>query len=130
MPLTDPRKRESCDSQSQSPASLPSTSPSSRKVRARRTALFVLIPATVLLLASLLPVGTMILFSPMAFDSGPKPGMWAFIITLMAYPVVVLMTLSAAWICFAKGAYRAAMWLNVIPVIHLIVLFVPLSISG
>lgn len=71
----------------------------------------------------------MIIFSPMAFDSGPKPGLYAFIIILFAYPVVVLATLTAAWICFAKGCYRVAMWLNVIPIIHLIVLFVPISRS-
>lgn len=68
----------------------------------------------------------MILFSPMAFDAGAKPGAWAFVIILFAYPVVVLATLVAAWICFAKQAYRLAMWLNVIPMVHLIVLFVPI----
>lgn len=72
----------------------------------------------------------MIIFSPMAFDSGPKPGLWAFIITLLAYPVVVLITLVVAWISFAKHAYRLAIWLNVLPVVHAIVLIVEISTSG
>jgi hypothetical protein len=93
--------------------------------RRKKIALVILISATVLFLASLLPTGAMIIFSPMAFDSGPKPGTWAFVITLFAYPVVVLVTLAAAWICFAKRAYRLAMSLCVLPIIHLIVLFVP-----
>ena len=72
----------------------------------------------------------MIIFSPMAFDSGPKPGIWAFVITLLAYPVVVLITLAAAWTSFAKHAYRLAMWLNVLPVIHLVVIIVEISITS
>jgi len=98
--------------------------------RRKKIALWILIAATVLFLASLVPAGTMILFSPMVFDSGPKPGLWALVITLLAYPVVVLITVIATWISFAKHAYRLAMWLNVLPVIHLIVLFVEASISG
>ena len=127
--MTD-RRKKICDSQSQSPASLPSMSPSNRKVCSRQTVLFVLIPATVLFLGSLLPAGTMIIFSPMAFDAGPKPGLYAFVITLVAYPVVVLATLVTAWICFAKQAYRLAMWLNVLPIVHVIVLFVQIAMSG
>src|SRR5689334_19952468 len=95
--------------------------------RRKKIALWVLIPATVLFVASLLPAGMMILFSPMAFDAGPKPGIWAFVIILFAYPVVVLLTLAAAWTSFAKRAYRLAMWLNAIPIVHLIVLFVPIA---
>jgi hypothetical protein len=98
--------------------------------RQKKIALFVLIAATLLFLASLVPAGMMILFSPMAFDSGPKPGLWAFVVTLLAYPVVVLITVIATWISFAKRAYRLAMWLNVLPIIHLIVLFVEVSITG
>jgi hypothetical protein len=75
--------------------------------RRKKIALVILISATVLFLASLLPTGAMIIFSPMAFDSGPKPGTWAFVITLFAYPVVVLVRLAAAWICFAKRALSA-----------------------
>jgi len=96
----------------------------------KKIALCLLIAATVLFLASLFPAGMMILFSPMAFDAGPKPGLRAFVITLLAYPVVVLMTMIAAWICFARHAYRLAMWLNVLPIIHLIVLVVETSITG
>ena len=98
--------------------------------RQKKIALCILIPANVLLLASLVPAGTMILFSPMAFDAGPKPGLWAFVITLLAYPVVVLITVIAMWISFAKHAYRLAMWLNVLPAIHLIVLFIEVAITG
>jgi hypothetical protein len=72
----------------------------------------------------------MILFSPMAFDAGVKPGLWAFVITLFAYPVVVLVTIIATWICFARHAYRLAMWLNLLPIIHVIVLVVEGWITG
>ncbi|PYJ11651.1 MAG: hypothetical protein DMF06_02015 [Verrucomicrobia bacterium] len=96
----------------------------------KRIALCILIPATVLFLASLVPAGMTILFSPMAFDAGPKPGLPAFIITLFAYPVVVLLTIIATWISFAGHAYRLAMWLNLLPIIHLIVLVVETSITG
>lgn len=72
----------------------------------------------------------MILFSPMAFDSGGTPAIWTFVITLLAYPVVVLSTLVAAWISFAKHAYRLAMWLNVFPIIHVIVLFLEIAITS
>ena len=94
--------------------------------RQRKIARRILILATILFLGSLLPVGMMILFSPTAFGAGAKPGAWVFAIILFAYPVVVLATLVAAWICFAKHAYRLAMWLNVIPIIHLVVLFAPI----
>jgi len=72
----------------------------------------------------------MIMFSPMAFDAGPKPGLWAFVITLLAYPVVVLITIAAAWISFARHAYRLAMWLNLLPIIHLIVLAIEMSMTS
>jgi len=96
----------------------------------KKIALCILIPATLLFLASLFPAGMMILFSPMAFDAGVKPGLWAFVITLLAYPVVVLMTIIAAWISFARQAYRLAMWLNVLPILHLLVLVVEAWITG
>lgn len=92
--------------------------------RRKKVTLWILIPATALFLLSLLPAGIMIMFAPMAFDAGPKPGTWAFVYTLLAYPVVVLITITAAWIAFAKGAYRLAMWLNALPLIHAIVLIV------
>ena len=95
--------------------------------RRKKIALWVLIPANVLFLASLVPAGIMIMFSPMAFDAGPKPSTWVFVITLLAYPVVVLITIVANWIAFATRAYRLAMWFNVLPVIHLIVLVVELT---
>ena len=96
----------------------------------KRIALCILIAATLLFLASLFPAGMMILFSPMAFDAGVKPGLWAFVITLFAYPVVVLVTIIATWICFARHAYRLAMWLNLLPIIHVIVLVVETSMTG
>src|SRR4051794_6072813 len=96
----------------------------------KKIALCMLIPATVLFLASLFPAGMMILFSPMAFDAGPQPGLWVLVITLLAYPVVVLMTIIATWISFARHAYRLAMWLNVLPIIHLIVLVAETAITG
>ena len=34
---------------------------------------------------------------------------------LLAYPVVVLITVIATWISFAQRAYRFATWLNVHP---------------
>ena len=94
--------------------------------RQRKIARRILILATILFLGSLLPVGMMISFSPTPFAAGAKPGAWIFAIILFAYPVVVLITLTAAWICFAKQAYRVAMWLNVIPIVYLIVLFAPI----
>ena len=66
----------------------------------------------------------------MAFDSGATPAIWTFVITLVAYPVVVLITLVVAWICFAKHAYRVAMWLNLVPVVHVIVLIVEIASTG
>jgi hypothetical protein len=72
----------------------------------------------------------MIVFSPMAFDSGSKTAIWTFVITLLAYPVIVLITLVGAWISFAAHAYRLAIWLKVLPVVHVIVLIVEVAISS
>jgi hypothetical protein len=98
--------------------------------RRKKIALWILIPATVLFLASLVSAGTMIMFSPMAFDSGAKPETWRFVITLLIYPVVVLLTIAAAWISFAVRGYRVATWLNLLPILHILVLVVELISSG
>jgi len=95
--------------------------------RGRKIALWVLIIANVLFLATLVPAGIMIMFSPMAFDAGPKPSTWLFVGTLLAYPVIVLLTIIASWLSFTRRTYRLAMWLNLLPVIHLITLFVELT---
>lgn len=97
--------------------------------RRRRIALWVLIPATVMFVISLVPAGLMIMFSPMAFDSGETAALWTLVITLWIYPVVVLLTIIAAWISFAVRAYRVAMWLNALPIIHAIVLSVEFALS-
>lgn len=97
--------------------------------RRKKIALWVLIPATVLFVVSLEPAGMMILFSPMAFDAGETRAIWTFVITLWAYPVVVAVTVVAAWVSFGLRAYRLAMWWNVLPVVHAVVLAIEASFS-
>jgi hypothetical protein len=91
-------------------------------IRRKKIALWVLISATVLFLCSLVPAALLIMFSPMAFDAGATRGLWTFVIMLWAYPVVVLITIIAAWISLALRAFRLAMWWNLLPIIHLIAL--------
>ena len=91
-------------------------------VRRKKIARWVLIPATLLFLGSMIPAALLIMFSPMAFDAGATRGLWTFVIMLWAYPVVVLFTIIATWITFALGAFRLAMWWNVLPIIHIIAL--------
>lgn len=91
--------------------------------RRKKIALWVLIPCTILFLGSLVPAGLMIMFSPMAFDAGQTPALWAFVITLWIYPLVVLFTILAAWVSYGLRAYRLAMWWNLWPVIHILALF-------
>ena len=98
--------------------------------RGKKVALWVLVLANVLFVVSLVPAGIMIMFSPMAFDAGPRASTWIFVITLLAYPVVVLITIIAAWISFGRRAYRLAMWLTALPVIHVIVLFLEVTFSS
>ncbi|HZE13034.1 MAG TPA: hypothetical protein VE086_04685 [Chthoniobacterales bacterium] len=97
--------------------------------RRRKLALWVLIPATVLFLCSVIPAALMIMFSPMAFDAGATRALWTFVIILWAYPVVVLLTIIAMWISFALGAFRLAMWWNLLPIIHCTALVIAMSFS-
>jgi len=60
-----------------------------------------------LIVTQLLAVGSLVIWalmaglSVMAFDTGPKPEAWRFVIAVWAYPLCPLALTIAAWIAFA-----------------------------
>ena len=91
--------------------------PSGVDKRQRRVARLVLIAGSLVYLLSLPPAVMAAFMSPMAFDSGESPGAWAFLAGCVAYPLLVVAALIAAWVLFARQRHRAAMFSLLLPVV-------------
>jgi hypothetical protein len=90
--------------------------------RRSRGVLIYLIIATVVFGLSLLPAAMAVIMSPMAFDAGESRQVWTLVLLLWAYPVLVILSLLAAWILFAVRAHRTAIAVSLLPLLDGIVL--------
>lgn len=87
--------------------------------RTRKRAALSLGIITLLLLALLALSGMMAMMSPMMFDSGETPMLWAAFWTVLSLPVVIIMAIVLAWIFFFVRWYRAALWVTLLPLINI-----------
>lgn len=76
----------------------------------RRPARIALIVLQIALVLSLAPWALITMFTPMAFDSGPRLGgpMWAILIAIWTYPLDVIAASAVAWILYARQRHGGA----------------------
>ncbi len=90
--------------------------------RRSRGVMIFLIVATVLFGLSLLPAAMAVMMSPMAFDAGESREAWTFVLSVWAYPVLVILGLLMAWIFYTARAYRTAIAFSLLPLLDVAVL--------
>jgi hypothetical protein len=74
------------------------------------------------------------MFSPMIMDSagtgGNDTGLWLAFSGAISIPVVIVLSILASWILFFFKRYRAAILINLLPVINLVLVTVGFMIVG
>ena len=96
----------------------PATTSATTSARRRRPWTFVaLLGATVVYVVSLPFAILAAMMSPMAFDSGESPAAWALLGAALGYPFLAVATVIVAWVFYARGRYRAALLVLLVPLL-------------
>lgn len=84
----------------------------------RRAARVVLILASTLFGLALIPAAMIAPLSAMAFDSGISLVGVLFVGLVIGFPLAILGAIPGAWVCYRRGAYRAAIGLGLLPLVN------------
>lgn len=88
----------------------------------KKRSLIVLLSTTIIFGLLIVPgVGVMII-SPEAFhpaESPANPRLIAFVISLISFPVIAVISIIASWVLYFKGRYQTAMWASLLPLLSL-----------
>ena len=79
--------------------------------------LVVLCAATVIYVITLPFALVSALVSPVVFDSGASPAAWAYVGGVLSYPVLVVVSLIAAWLLYRRRRHRACLVLLLVPLV-------------
>ncbi len=96
----------------------------------RKIALGTLILATVCFGLLAIPASFAMMMSPMAFDTGISTAAIILFVTLLTYPLMVLVSVPASWIAYRRGGYRTAITLSLLPAINLVALALIFGFGG
>lgn len=83
----------------------------------------------ILLLLGLIPSVWMALFSPMLFDSGASKRTWSIFATVVALPILIVITQIISWIAYKNGNYGLAFKVSLLPVVDFLLLVVLFLVS-
>lgn len=84
----------------------------------RRTAKVVLVLTTVLFGLALIPAGMIAPMSVMAFDGGVSVTGVLFVLLVLGFPLAILASIPASWICYRRGVYRGAIGVSLLPLVN------------
>ena len=102
---------------------------SSRK-RAGISLLVVTVIMLILLALSIFPA----IMSPMITDSmgtgGNDTGIWLAFGSAASLPIVILLSIGLSWVLFLFKRYRAALLINLLPIVNVILLAIGFTIIG
>ena len=91
--------------------------------RLKKKSLIVLLITTIVFGLLILPgIGAMIV-SPKAFDTSESPAnpkLIAFVISLISFPVVAIISITASWTLYFRKRYQTAIWTSLLPLLSLI----------
>ena len=93
-----------------------------RSARKSRTKIY-LIVMMVLYLLSLAPAALAVMMTPFAFDQGSTPEAWALVTKILAYPLVVIITLVGSWIFYRLGWFWVAIAWSLLPIVNILLIF-------
>ena len=77
----------------------------------------------ILIVGSFFPI----MMSPFLFDAGATKGRWVTFFSIVAFPILALISIIAAWWFFKHGHYSAAKWVFTLPALSIIGFFVGFS---
>lgn len=96
---------------------------SGKSVRKSRTKIY-LIVVTVLYLLSLAPAALAVMMTPFAFDQGSSPEAWALVTKILAYPLVVVVSVAGSWIFYRLSWFWVAIAWSLLPVLNILLFFI------
>ena len=82
-----------------------------------------LIAVTVLYLLSLAPAALAVMMTPFAFDQGSTPEAWALVTKILAYPLVVIISVVGSWIFYRLSWFWVAIAWSLLPIINILLIF-------
>lgn len=76
----------------------------------------------ILMIIGFFPSVWMAIFSPMLFDSGATKRTWTIFATVVALPILIVITQIISWVVYTKGNYDLALKVSLIPLLDIILL--------
>lgn len=76
----------------------------------------------ILMILGFFPSVWMAIFSPMLFDSGATKRTWIIFATVVALPILILITQVISWIVYSRGNYGLALKVSLVPFLDIILL--------
>jgi hypothetical protein len=58
-----------------------------------------------------------------------SPGGWMLFSCLVTFPIILAGTIAVSWIAYARRRYRLALWINLLPVVEILLATLAFSIS-
>jgi hypothetical protein len=88
------------------------------------------IVANIIMLVILIPAAFGAIMSPMVFDSGATKRTWWIFGTIVALPVLIILTQIISWIAFARQNYDFALKVSLVPVLDILVIIFLFTVSS
>lgn len=86
--------------------------------------------ANITMLVILIPAALGAIMSPFVFDSGTSNRTWWIFGTLVALPVLIVLSQIISWIAFIRHNYDFAFKVSLVPVLDILVLIFLFTISS
>ncbi len=89
----------------------------------KKRSLMVLLLTTLIFGLLTIPGLGAIMVSPEAFnpsESPANPKLIAFVISLISFPIVAVISIVASWVLYFRKRYRTAIWTSLLPLLSLL----------
>lgn len=86
--------------------------------------------ANIIMLVILIPAAFGAIMSPFVFDSGATKRTWWIFGTLVALPILIILTQIISWIAFARHNYDFALKISLVPVLDILMIIFLFTVSS
>lgn len=84
----------------------------------------------IVMLVILIPAAFGAIMSPFVFDSGATKRTWWIFGTIVALPVLIILTQIISWIAFARQNYDFALKVSLVPVLDILMIIFLFTVSS
>lgn len=86
--------------------------------------------ANIVMLVILIPSAFGAIMSPFVFDSGATKRTWWIFGTLVALPILIILTQIISWIAFTRHNYDFALKVSLVPVLDILMIIFLFTVSS